>query len=199
MAIDVVLASGNKGKIAEFNNALSRIGFNIIPQSEFNVSDAIENGLSFVENAIIKARHAAQQTNLPAIADDSGLEALALNGSPGIYSARYAGKHGDDKANNRKLIYELQNHEDRRAKFQCALAFIRFAEDPNPIISQASWSGEILNEEKGKNGFGYDPIFWLPTLGKTAAELQSEEKKAISHRAKALKDLQSKLEAYFPS
>ena len=194
MAIDVVLASGNRGKIAEFQGALEPLGLHIIPQTKFNISEVTEDGLSFVENAIIKARHASQETGLAAIADDSGLEAMALNGSPGIFSARYAGEHGNDEANNNKLIQELKNQKDRRARFQCALAFVRFANDPNPIISQASWHGEILKQARGNNGFGYDPLFWIPVFRKTSAELEPSEKKQISHRAKALADLIKKLE-----
>lgn len=193
MAIDVVLASSNQGKIAEFQGALKSLGINIIPQSKFNIHDADENGLSFVENAIIKARHAALESGLPAIADDSGLEANALNGSPGIYSARFAGTHGNDKANNAKLLQELDKHEDRSARFQCALAFLRFANDPNPIISQASWNGEIVTTARGQNGFGYDPLFFIPELAKTSAELDPAYKKSISHRALALADLSAKL------
>lgn len=193
MAIDVVLASANKGKIAEFTGVLEPLGFNVIAQSHFNVSDVAEDGLSFVENAIIKARHASRQTGLPAIADDSGIEAHALNGSPGIFSARFAGEHGNDDANNAKLIEALENQTDRRASFQCALAFVRFANDPNPIISQAAWHGEILEQAQGNNGFGYDPLFWIPTLQKTSAELEPAEKKRISHRAQALVDLRDKL------
>ncbi len=194
MAIDVVLASGNKGKIAEFQGALEPLGFNIVPQSAFNVSDVAEDGLSFVENAIIKARHASQETGLPAIADDSGLEANALNGAPGIFSARFAGEHGNDTANNAKLIEQLHNQADRSAQFQCALAFVRFANDPNPIISQAAWHGEILEHARGNNGFGYDPLFWIDSLQKTSAELEPEEKKRISHRAQAIGDLRHKLQ-----
>ena len=172
MTTDVVLASGNKGKIAEFQGALEPFGFNVIPQSIFNVSDVVEDGLSFVENAIIKARHASLETGLPSIADDSGIEANALNGAPGIFSARYAGEHGNDVANNIKLLAELQNQSDRSARFQCALAFVRFANDPNPIISQAAWHGEILEQTRGDNGFGYDPLFWIPALKKTSAEIK---------------------------
>lgn len=194
MAIDVVLASGNKGKITEFTGALEPLGFNVIAQSQFNVSDVAEDGLSFVENAIIKARHASLETGLPAIADDSGIEANALNGSPGIFSARFSGEYGNDSANNAKLIKELENQSDRSACFQCALAFVRFANDPNPIISQASWHGEILEQAQGSNGFGYDPLFWIPDLQKTSAELEPAEKKRISHRAQALRDLRDKLQ-----
>lgn len=194
MAIDIVLASGNKGKITEFRGALDPLGFNVIAQSEFNVSDVAEDGLSFVENAIIKARHAAKETGMPAIADDSGLEAQALNGAPGIFSARYAGGHGNDAANNAKLLAELKQHQNRSAQFQCALAFFRFANDPNPLVSQASWSGKILEQAKGENGFGYDPLFFIPDLQKTSAELEPAEKKKISHRALALADLIQKLQ-----
>lgn len=194
MAIDVVLASGNKGKIAEFQGSLKPLGFNVIPQSNLNVSDVAEDGLSFVENAIIKARHASKETGLPAIADDSGIEANALDGAPGIFSARFAGEHGNDAANNTKLLAKLKNQSDRSARFQCALAFVRFANDPNPIISQAAWHGEILEHAQGGNGFGYDPLFWISALQKTSAELEPEEKKRISHRAQALNDLRQKLQ-----
>ena len=193
MTIDVVLASSNPGKIAEFQGTLEPLGINIIPQSNFDFEDAIEDGLSFVENAIIKARHAARETGLPAIADDSGLEANALLGAPGIYSARFAGKHGDDAANNAKLLQELEHHEDRSARFQCALAFLRFDNDHNPIISQASWHGEILTAGRGHHGFGYDPLFYIPELDKTSAELEPAHKKTISHRALALANLKGTL------
>ena len=193
MSIDIVLASGNQGKIAEFQGALDPLGFNVIAQSEFNVNDVAEDGFSFVENAIIKARHASKQTGLPAIADDSGLEVQALNGAPGIFSARYAGEHGNDAANNIKLLTELKQHQNRSAKFQCALAFFRFPNDPNPIISQAAWAGRILEQQTGENGFGYDPLFFIPELEKTSAELDPAEKKKISHRALAIKDLFQKL------
>ena len=193
MTIDVVLASSNPGKIAEFQGTLETLGINIIPQSNFDFEDAIEDGLSFVENAIIKARHAARETGLPAIADDSGLEANALLGAPGIYSARFAGKHSDDAANNAKLLQELEQHEDRSARFQCALAFLRFDNDPNPIISQASWHGEILTAGRGHHGFRYDPLFYIPELDKTSAELEPAQKKTISHRALALANLKGTL------
>ena len=191
--IDVVLASSNLGKIAELQGALQPIGFNIIPQSTFDCTDAIENGLSFVENAILKARHACKQTGLAAIADDSGLEVNALNGQPGINSARYAGEHGNDSANNAKLIEALQPHQNRTARFQCALVFMRHENDPNPVISQAFWEGKIIDKPRGTNGFGYDPIFWIPHLAKTSAELKPDEKKQISHRAQALKQLSIRL------
>lgn len=193
MSIDVVLASANLGKIAELQGALKPLGFNVIPQSMFNCTAAIEDGLSFVENAILKARHASAQTGLPTIADDSGLEVDVLRGQPGIHSARYSGVHGDDHANNQKLIAELQNHQNRRARFQCVLVFMLHQHDPNPLVSQACWAGEIIDSPQGDNGFGYDPIFWIPERGKTAAQLEPAEKKRISHRAKALRELRTKL------
>lgn len=184
----VVLASNNAGKLREFHTMFANSRINIVSQSEFNVDDAEETGLSFIENAIIKARHACQKTQLPAIADDSGLAIDYLQGAPGIYSARYAGEHGNDKANNQKVIHALagQEQKNRSAQFICALAFMRHAEDPTPIVCQASWEGFILEEERGENGFGYDPLFWLPDHQCCSAELLPEVKNTISHRAKAL-------------
>lgn len=191
----VVLASSNKGKIAELQGALEPLGYHIVPQSEFNCADAIEDGLSFVENAIIKARHASEQTGLPAIADDSGLEVAALNGAPGIHSARYAGEHGNDDANNEKLLESMLNQSNRIARFRCALVMVNHTEDPVPLIAEGVWSGEILDAPRGENGFGYDPLFWLPELGVSSAELSTTEKKQHSHRARALLVLKSKLES----
>ncbi len=184
----IVLASNNKGKLKEFNDMFADTGFNIVPQGEFHVEDAIEDGLSFVENAIIKARHACKQTGLPAIADDSGLEIDFLKGAPGIYSARYSGEHGQDKAHNQLVLEQLKGlpPEERRARFQCVLAFMRHDQDPTPLICQASWEGVILEEERGLNGFGYDPIFWVPEHQCSSAELSKETKNALSHRGKAL-------------
>ena len=189
----VVLASNNAGKIAELSDALAMLGYQIVPQAQFDCTEAVEDGLSFVENAIIKARHAAQQTGLPAIADDSGLEVIALSGEPGIHSARYAGEHGNDDANNAKLIEALQPHQDRRARFRCALVYIRHATDPTPVIAEGLWDGEIISQARGSNGFGYDPIFFLPEQNMTSAELDPTEKKLQSHRAKALIELRKKL------
>lgn len=190
-----VLASGNQGKLRELSALLSDFGLELRAQSEFNVPDADETGLSFVENAILKARHAATITGHPAIADDSGLEVDALNGAPGIYSARFAGRHGDDAANNRKLLDALADvPEDKRtARFRCALAFLRHADDPAPILGVAAWEGRILEAPQGDNGFGYDPLFWVPDQHCSSAELAKETKNSISHRAQALKVLAAEL------
>lgn len=185
---NIVLASNNKGKLREFNDLFASEGIDVIPQSEFNIEDAIEDGLSFVENAIIKARHACKATQLPSIADDSGLEIDALNGEPGIYSARYAGAHGNDKQNNQLVLSKLEgiSQEKRSARFQCVLAFMRHENDPTPLVCQAGWEGYILTEERGENGFGYDSLFWLPEHQCSSAELPKEKKNQISHRGKAL-------------
>ncbi len=189
----VVLASGNRGKLQEFQSLLSDVGFEVIPQSEFKVPDADETGLSFVENAIIKARHACQLTGLPAIADDSGLEVDALLGKPGIYSSRFAGVDGDDKdaANNQKLLNSLEglSQSERSARFQCVLVYMRHAEDPTPLICQGSWEGLILHQTVGQGGFGYDPLFLVPEKSCAAAELSKAEKNAISHRGQAMQQL----------
>jgi len=193
MTNKIVLASSNAGKVREINKLLSDHGVEVVPQTEYDVTDAIEDGLSFVENAIIKARHAAKHTGLPAIADDSGIEVDALNHAPGIYSARYSGE-GDEK-NNEKMLRELEGtaEENRAARYQCIMVFMRDAEDPTPIITQGSFEGRILTEARGDGGFGYDPIFWLDDKQCSAAELSLEEKNKISHRAKALNSLVDKL------
>ena len=183
----IVLASGNKGKLAEFVQMFSNVEIEVLPQSQFNVEDVAETGTTFVENAIIKARHAAKITNLPAIADDSGLEVDALNGQPGIYSARYCGEHGNDKANYQTLLEALQDVNNRSARFQCVLVFMKHAEDPTPIICQASWEGTIGLTPQGEQGHGYDPVFIPENYQISAAELPSDEKNALSHRGKALK------------
>lgn len=187
----IVLASNNAGKLREFHRLFADTSLTIISQKQFAVDDAEETGLSFIENAIIKARHACQKTQHAAIADDSGLAIDYLQGAPGIYSARYAGTHGDDHANNQKVLRELQGvpTEQRTARFICALAFMRHANDPTPIVCQASWEGVIAENEQGKNGFGYDPLFWLPDYQCSSAELTQEKKDAISHRAQALEAL----------
>lgn len=187
----IVLATNNQGKVNELQNLLADAGFDIVAQSQFNLPDADETGLTFVENAIIKARYAAKLTGLPAIADDSGLVVEAFNGEPGIYSARYAGEHGNDESNNQKLLQALQPipQEKRSAYFYCALVFMRHENDPTPIICLGKWNGLILNELKGKGGFGYDPLFYVPELNCTAAELTKEHKSQISHRGQALKQL----------
>ena len=181
----VVLASGNAGKLRELDKVLAPLDVSLQPQAQFNVPDAEETGLSFVENAIIKARAAAQHTGLPAIADDSGIEVDHLNGAPGIYSARYSG--AGDEANNVLLLQELGEipEEQRSARFQCVLVYMRHAMDPVPLICQGSWEGFILSEPRGENGFGYDPLFYLPDYQCSSAQLAPGIKNRISHRAKA--------------
>jgi len=184
----IILASGNKKKLGELSSILSPYSMELIPQSVYHVEDAIENGLTFVENAIIKARHACEKTNLPCIADDSGIEVDFLNGRPGIYSARYAGENATDQQNLNKLLYSLESvpKENRTARYQCVIVYMRHAKDPTPIISQASWQGIILESSVGDSGFGYDPIFFCPLANKTAAQMTAEEKASVSHRGKAL-------------
>ncbi len=195
MSEKIVLASGNSGKLREIQAVLDAQRFTLVKQSEFNVPDVPETGTTFVENAIIKARHAAKLTNLPALSDDSGIEVDALKGAPGVYSARYAGKHGEDDANNSKLLQELQNvsDEQRTARFQCVIVYMRHAEAPMPIICEGTWEGQILHEISGANGLGYDPLFYVPTHKCSSAELDPAEKNRISHRAQALKKLISSL------
>ncbi len=193
-----VLASNNQGKLTEFQNLFDKANLpvRIVPQGQLGIDDAVENGLSFIENAIIKARHASKISGLPAIADDSGLCVPVLNNMPGIYSALFAGKHGDDKANNAKLIQELECFYPNGVKgeFVCVLVFVRHANDPLPVIAQGCWQGEILNQEMGENGFGYDPLFFIPELNKTSAQLDKNLKNTISHRAKAMNELLKKLQ-----
>lgn len=184
----VVLATGNPGKVRELADLLAAFGFDIVAQTELGVESAEETGLTFIENAILKARHAAAVTGLPAIADDSGLAVDALGGAPGIYSARYAGLDASDQQNLDKLLVTLDAVPDgqRQAQFHCVLVYLRHAEDPTPLVFHGSWEGEITRAEAGQGGFGYDPIFYVPELGKTAAELTKDEKRAVSHRGKAL-------------
>jgi XTP/dITP diphosphohydrolase len=186
-----VLASGNKGKIREFQQRLTGSNIEVLPQSEFQVPEVAETGLSFVENAIIKARNAARHTGLAAIADDSGIEVDALQGEPGIYSARFSGDNATDQSNNQKLLQLLENvpSEQRSARFQCVLVVMRHATDPTPAIFQASWEGRIVDQADGNNGFGYDPIFYVDDLQCTAAELAPEQKNQISHRGQAMTEL----------
>lgn len=194
----IVLASGNKGKLREFNQVLGQMDVEVVPQSDFNVSDADETGLSFVENAILKARHAAQITGLPALADDSGLEVDALQGAPGIYSARFSGPGASDADNNAKLLELLKDlpAEKRTARFRCLLVFMRHAEDPTPLICQGTWEGQILTEARGDNGFGYDPLFLIPELDKASAQLPPEQKNVLSHRGQAVTELISRIKPY---
>ncbi|MBN3200902.1 RdgB/HAM1 family non-canonical purine NTP pyrophosphatase [Pectobacterium brasiliense] len=185
----VVLATGNPGKVRELASLLADFGLDIVAQTELGVDSAEETGLTFIENAILKARHAAHITGLPAIADDSGLAVDALGGAPGIYSARYAGVDASDQQNLGKLLLTLKDVPDaqRRASFHCVLVYLRHAEDPTPIVCHGSWQGVLTHEAAGSGGFGYDPIFFVPELGKTAAELTREEKNAQSHRGQALR------------
>ncbi|MFH8135492.1 XTP/dITP diphosphatase [Pantoea osteomyelitidis] len=184
----VVLATGNPGKVRELADLLAAFGLDIVAQTDLGVESAEETGLTFIENAILKARHAAQITGLPAIADDSGLAVDALGGAPGIYSARYAGEDATDQQNLKKLLAALEKVPDgeRQAQFHCVLVYLRHAEDPTPLVFHGSWAGEMTRAAAGEGGFGYDPIFYLPELGKTAAELSKDEKRAVSHRGKAL-------------
>jgi XTP/dITP diphosphohydrolase len=188
---DIVLASSNPGKVREINQLLTGLGLQVRPQSEYGVIDAEETGLTFVENAILKARNAAQHTGLPAIADDSGLEVDALAGAPGIYSARFAGEGASDQANIEKLLAELEGvpAEQRTARFQCLMVFMRHANDPTPLICQGTWEGVILFAAHGDNGFGYDPVFHVPTHDCSSAELPAETKNSLSHRGQALRQL----------
>lgn len=185
----VVLATGNPGKVREMADLLAAFGLDIVAQTELGVESADETGLTFIENAILKARHAAAVTGLPAIADDSGLAVDALGGAPGIYSARYAGEEASDQQNLLKLLAALESVPDgaRQAHFHCVLVYLRHAEDPTPLVFHGSWQGEITRAAAGEGGFGYDPIFFVPALGKTAAELTKAEKQAVSHRGKAMK------------
>jgi len=189
----VVLASGNPGKLIELRSMLSRKKVALISQSELEVTEVEETGLNFVENALIKARHACMETGLPSIADDSGLEVDALAGEPGIYSARYASVCGPtaDAENNVKLLQELEQvpEQNRTARFQCVIAYLNHYKDPMPLICQGTWEGRILFSERGSNGFGYDPLFYVPTHGCTSAQLDAEVKNSLSHRGQALRKL----------
>ena len=208
----VVMASSNPGKLREINQILGGLGMEVLPQSDFDVPDADETGLTFVENSILKARHAAQLTGLPAIADDSGLEVDALKGAPGIYSARYFSRSGSsrsggsgpnpgpgttDEKNLRKLLDDLKDvpEADRTARFQCLMVFMAHAEDPTPIICQGTWEGRILFETRGEGGFGYDPVFYVPGENCASAELAPAVKNSLSHRGQALKKLVKALES----
>ena len=184
----IVLASSNQGKLKEFQQIFRVHGWHIIPQSQFRIEDAEETGLSFVENAIIKARHAAKMSGLPALADDSGLEVDALRGRPGIYSARFSGEGATDQKNNEKLLklMSAMPEDQRTARFQCCLVLMRHAEDPTPLIFQGSWEGLILTQAQGENGFGYDPLFWALDQQCSSANLPPEIKNQVSHRAKAV-------------
>ena len=193
MTRKLILASNNPGKLKEFGELLVPIGFEIHAQSEFNVPEAEEPHITFVENALAKARHAARLTGHAALADDSGVCASALQGAPGVFSARYAGEPKSDARNNQKLVQDLAVHTDKSAHYYCVLVFVRHADDPQPLIAEGRWHGEIIATPRGQGGFGYDPYFWLASLEKTAAELSPEEKNSLSHRGQALRALVEKL------
>jgi XTP/dITP diphosphohydrolase len=189
----LILASNNAGKLKEFNELLSTVGFSVHAQGEFGVPEADEPFHTFVENALQKARHASRLTGLPALADDSGVCVNALGGAPGVYSARFAGEPKSDARNNEKMIADLAAHEDKSAYYYCVLVFVRHADDPQPVIADGRWNGEMIATPRGNGGFGYDPHFFIPSLGKCAAELTSDEKNAMSHRGQALRALVEKL------
>jgi len=188
----IILATGNEGKVRELN-AMLRGHYNVISQSDMQVKEAPETGTTFIENALIKARNASLQTKLPALADDSGLQVEALNGEPGVYSARYAGESATDNDNIEKLILNMDHHDNRKAHFCCAMVFVKSASDLSPVIVEKLWEGELLREPVGENGFGYDPVFYLPEHGCSSAQLQPEVKNEISHRGQALSDLLKQL------
>ncbi len=193
----IVLASGNKGKLKEINHRLSHLSYTLISQNSLGIHCAEETGTTFVENALIKARHASKESGLPALADDSGLAVDLLNGAPGIYSARYAGEGATDADNNARLLEQLSPYKETQcsAHFYCVIVYLRHALDPAPIICQAAWHGQIVKEAKGENGFGYDPLFFIPELGVTSAQLSPDEKNQISHRGQALSLFIKQLEA----
>lgn len=189
----LVLATGNAGKLVEIQTRLSALPVEVVSQGEFKIEDAVEDGLSFVENAIIKARHAAKLTGLPSLADDSGLEVDALMGAPGIYSARYAGAQASNENSRIKLLGVMKNQSNRSARFRCVMAYMRHAKDPCPIITSGSWEGLIAETEAGSAGFGYDPLFFVPTDQCTAAQLSADRKNELSHRGIALRAMREQL------
>jgi len=189
----LVLASNNAGKLKEFSELLAPFEFEVIPQSQFDIPAADEPFDTFLENALAKAKHASQLSGLPALADDSGICVNVLGGKPGVRSARYAGDHASDADNNHKLLQALANESDRSAYYVCALVMVKSANDPNPITVKSRWDGEFIDMPRGDNGFGYDPFFYIPELGKTAAELSSTEKNVFSHRGQALRTLIAEL------
>ena len=191
----LVIASNNQGKLREIGELLAPLAIDVVPQSAFNISEADEPHITFVENALAKARHASRCSGLPALADDSGICVSALGGAPGVNSARYAGEPRSDERNNLKLIEALKNQMDRRAYYYCVIVLVRHADDPQPVIADGSWHGEIIDSPRGTGGFGYDPYFYLPEFGKTSAELTAEQKNQISHRGQALAKLVELLQA----
>ena len=193
MSRDLVIASNNPGKLAEFSRLLGPLGYRVRTQSELGIDEAEEPHPTFIENALAKARQASRASGLPALADDSGICVPVLGGAPGVQSARYAGEPRSDHANNAKLVQALSSHTDKSAYYYCVLVFVRHAEDPQPVIAEGRWQGELITKPRGEGGFGYDPHFLLPALGKTAAELSAEQKNELSHRGQALRALMAKL------
>jgi XTP/dITP diphosphohydrolase len=189
----LVIASNNAGKLREFQHMLAPVGIEVLTQSQLGISEAEEPHCTFIENALAKARHVSSLSGMPALADDSGICVEVLGGAPGVISARYAGEPKSDRRNNEKLLQTMQGVTDRRAHYYCVLVLVRHADDPQPLIAEGEWHGEIAQEERGDGGFGYDPMFWLPELGKMSSELTHDEKAQLSHRAKALKVMLSKL------
>ncbi|SFK23066.1 XTP/dITP diphosphohydrolase [Nitrosomonas aestuarii] len=185
----LVIASGNKGKLHEISTLLEPLSIEVLPQSVFNTPEVAEPHATFLENALAKARHACHHTGLPALADDSGICVNALKGAPGVFSARYAGEPKSDQRNNQKLVEALNKESDRSAYYYCVIVLLHHTDDPQPIIAEGLWHGEIISEARGESGFGYDPYFLVPALGKTAAELNMDEKNKISHRGQALAQL----------
>lgn len=189
----LVLASYNAGKLRELQSTLQPLGIEVVTQQQLQIEEAEEPHCTFVENALAKARHASRRSGLPALADDSGICVAALGGAPGVQSARYAGEPKSDARNNQKLLQMMQGVTDRSAHYYCVLVLVRHADDPQPLIAEGEWHGEIAQQERGAGGFGYDPLFWLPQLNKTSAELEREEKARLSHRAQALQVLLQRL------
>ncbi len=189
----IVIASGNPGKLREIARILAPLDIDAVPQSEFDVPDCPEPHVTFVENCLAKARHASRHSGFPALADDSGICVEALGGAPGVFSARYAGEPKSDDRNNERLIADLRGQANRRAHYTCVMVYVRHPDDPEPVIAEGRWYGEIIDTPRGQNGFGYDPYFLVPEFGKTGAELDADTKNAISHRGQALRDLVDKL------
>jgi len=191
----LVIASNNPGKLREFQAMLAPLGIEVLTQAQLGIDEAEEPHCTFIENALAKARHVSAAAGLPALADDSGICVEALGGAPGVFSARYAGKPKSDTRNNEKLLQQMQGIENRRAHYYCVLVLVHHAADPQPLIAEGEWHGEIAHEERGEGGFGYDPLFWLPEFGKMSAELSRDEKAQISHRAKAMQILLQRINA----
>lgn len=189
----IVIASGNPGKLREIARILAPLEIEAVPQADFDVPDCPEPHVTFVENCLAKARHASRHSGLPALADDSGICVEALGGAPGVFSARYAGEPKSDARNNEKLVADLKGKSNRRAHYTCLMVYVRHPDDPEPVIAEGRWYGEIIDTPRGEKGFGYDPYFLVPEFGKTGAELDEDTKNAVSHRGQALRDLVDKL------